>query len=908
MAIRKEQVLLLLTLGVGALVARSLFEEGPRASTWSPKVLERTPAPVPVTALVTEAAPPAARRDICTEPSETRPLPPRALDFPPQAPLSVAALPLHPGPDFGHLWPVQIDGATVDGVVLQTEVNAAAAAPAADGDSTVPAQETPEDKAKRLAKSYDRIFEVGKKAPFWGTLEWLPGQDPYDIEKRTDFSDIEIHLRPYSIVSGKFGPVEVYKGKDERRIEKIVLAETLRHEVMRRVHATPETAANLNERRELVYWLLDKAREATWIYDVAIEQAKLYSKLSKGDLDGWRLQQRVLQARGDFAAEFALLDGVAGEYRESAFRYEGLGILKARLQLFDDAEIDLRRAVELSPTDGRPNLALAEFLSRRGRAREAVAAAQRVEQTIGSLLDAADVVRAVRVLVECHLAVGDIAGARMALGRLPAGRAQPYLEGCVAHAAGTLDVAAAKFQAALGSSDNGAALLGQAACLLRAGDWQKAYSALSSVVDQEPLLRHRACTGLALLFLRIGQLDNTLVWVDRALEADPQDPYAYYLRGRALRLQGQLGASSEALGQALKLRDDFVHAIAEMATLQAQRAREGSGEEQAQAAVAARRYSDRAVQLVEAARSPSTTLYERQGLHAFGAADSRAAGVAFAAARDLAAKDEDKLWAKGSLAIVDYSRGLVDDAQTALQRIARDLPKESPLRVWAESTLAAIDDHAQKEMLADTFDRSEVGTVWNAEREAGLTPEIRDKRLVFRSAAKLTKSLEGNVWRDGAVAKGKNFLAVGVTMRLGKGQPRTDGSAGLRIEMQRGAGAFDVRVQIGVREGKPFLEIEDGRTGGQEDRTSPPLAIAGFDPLADQELELRVVPRGDPQQSKAFTLQVRWGDVLVHQHELKSLTGNSQTELKTLLFAGGSKGNEVDVAFDDYVLERRKDR
>ena len=68
-----------------------------------------------------------------------------------------------------------------------------------------------------------------------------------------------------------------------------------------------------------------------------------------------------------------------------------------------------------------------------------------------------------------------------------------------------------------------------------------------------------------------------------------------------------------------------------------------------------------------------------------------------------------------------------------------------------------------------------------------------------------------------------------------------------------------------------------------------------------------VVQRGDAQ-SRQSGLQVRWNGVLLHEQDLKSLGGSTGTELHTVLFVSGSKGSRVDVAFDDYRLERRKER
>ena len=58
---------------------------------------------------------------------------------------------------------------------------------------------------------------------------------------------------------------------------------------------------------------------------------------------------------------------------------------------------------------------------------------------------------------------------------------------------------------------------------------------------------------------------------------------------------------------------------------------------------------------------------------------------------------------------------------------------------------------------------------------------------------------------------------------------------------------------------------------------------------------------------RAFAIQVRWNGILQWEQELKGLGGSSGNELRTVLFVQGSKGSAVDVAFDDYRLERRKE-
>jgi tetratricopeptide (TPR) repeat protein len=909
MAIRKEQVLALLALATAVLVGNKYRSDPMPGPTYRPGKLEFKAAAVTATPLVAESAPAAGRRDFCTEPSETRPLPPRELDFPPRAALSLAALPLDPGPDLAHAWMLTTDGAQVDGVTLQSTADAGGApadAPAQPQDAEQPQGGTQKDKEERAALLYDRIWVQDQPAPHFGMIE-TEGVDLFELEKKKgNLEGVVLKQREFKLSTQKVGPVIEF-GKDKQTIVEIRLAGTLRNEITRRIRAVP-AGPSPKERTALVTWLLDKARGDASVYDVALEQATAYVQQAPGDFDGLRLQQSVLRARGDVAAEFAMLEGLQGDKRESAFRYEGLGVLKARLCLYADAEQDLKRAVAIAPTDARPHAALAEFLRERHRSSEAVEAALRAEQTLGSVIDPVEQARIVRVLVACHLAMGDLANARAALKKLPVDQPQPYLEGCVLYAAGQPAQALGLFRQAAGSLDGPAALLGQAASLLRDGKWQEAYDTFARVFDQEPLLRHRAATGLALLCSRLSQYDPALVWIDRALEAEPRDAYAFYLRGRTLRLMGQLGAAEEALTTALRLRDDFGHAIAEMAAVQAAKSSDSRGVDNAAAALAARRYGDRAVALVQ---PPVVELYELQGKYAFEAAEPRRAQEAFERARDLAAAEPQKLFAKGALAVVDYRRGLVAEAQYALTNLVNDsgLGKEDPMKKWAEATLVEIDDHAQKEMLTDSFDRTEYGAIWIESKDGKCGASIADETLAFgpeQFSASGTGLPEVLMDRMSAVTHGKNFLAVRVTMQLGPKQSPTDSFAGLGIKGQRGGGN-DLEVRVGIRNGKPRLSIEDGRDPAKESVAFPPITVDGFDPKAKHELELRVVPRGDAQ-SRNFTLLVSWNGVVVHRQDLKMLTASTQPELHTILFASGKRGDWVDVRFDDYRLERRKDK
>ncbi|MCR9246752.1 MAG: tetratricopeptide repeat protein [bacterium] len=913
MSLRKEQVLALLVLVLGAYLYTTYGEIGGGRNLFNARFREVEVEKVPVLPLVEGDPDLSGRRTLFTQPRETLPLPPRELDFPPQSAASIVALPLPIGPDYRNFVRLAMDGSVVEGVQVQESTpEAAATGEGEDGGQGGPPDI--EQLRAQAAKTYARIWAGGLSNPFYGILVAVKDSDgkvidKFDAEKLKDLSDYTVELRMYDVRDGKLGKVREFR-QGTQQVDRIALADNIKNTIIRRQRAIPEDAAHLDERGTLIVDLLEWAKIDITVYEIALAEAKRYTKISGGALDGYRWEQRVLQAKGDLAAEFELLEKrIDARHRETAFRYEGLGRLQARIGLLLDAEQNLRQAAQLGPQDARPHAALAEFLLKQGRSREAAPIAAAAERTFGSLLQATDKARVARVLVASALAVGDVEGAKRARSLVSASIVPRSLDGCIAYAEGDVEGALGMFESAAGQSALGAmvqneARLGAAACLVRLGRWQEAADALVYVYAEAPLLRHRAAGGMSLLYQKLGDYEAALTWVDRAIEADPTDAYAYYLRGRAQRLLGQLAQAQESFTAALTRHDDFVHVIAEVAKLHGEQAAIELGEDAGRLVVSSLRYSDRAVALSPIERSE---LFELQGRRHFAASDRREAKAAFLRARESATVDADRLFARGAVAVVDYALGRSDDAVAVLLRLSEDLPKEDQVKVWADETVQAIDDHAQKELLADSFERDDLGDIWQVERDGGLGPKAASGKLVFRGKA--PTSGQGEVWaaRASAIRNGKNFLAVKVKMKVGASHQKSS-FTGLRIQAQQGGnGRNRFQVDLGVRDHEPYLFIRDSQREEPVRAKNDVLGVANFTLDGEHELEIRVLPQG-AQAGNVFVLQVSWDGQVIHQRELKSLSGTTQTELKTVLFVQDARGGQVDVEFDDYVLERKKER
>ena len=603
--------------------------------------------------------------------------------------------------------------------------------------------------------------------------------------------------------------------------------------------------------------------------------------------------QKVLRATGSLSDELDMLNSMQGDATMQSFKLQGLGIIKARLGLYKDAEADLEEAARLTPNDARAHATLAEFYRTRLRSREAVAAAERAEAALGTVQEESLRNEIVRTIMSCRLSMGVLATG----GDLAA--VSPYIRGCMQYAAGDMSAAMSAFQAVTSGPDAAAAQLGHAACLANTGKFQEAYDLFQGVADRDPLLRHRAMTGMAMICSRIGDFDSALTFVDRALEASPNDTYALYLRGRTLRLMGQFAAAEEALTETLTQHDDFLHAIVEMSLVQTGLASQAIGADQASFLIGARRYMDRAVAL---SPKPELELFEMQGMAAFAAADRRAARAAFERAEALAPTEDLKGYAKGAQYVVLYSRGRVEDAQNRLIRLERDVGRESVMGKWAGATLTAIADHAEKETLGDSFDRDDISDLWAQNQDGKLKGRLSDGHMTFKGdfASKGVVSVE----RANGVKPGKNFLACSVKMQAGPKHDSTNSIVGLAIETRRARAGVEFSARVGTYNGKPYVEVIDGRDQNGPVRVAPTINV----PLrADraQDLELRVVPRSETT-NKQLNLLVYLNDVLVLSHELKQLSGSTQNELRTVLFAEGDARAPVDVWFDDYMLERRK--
>lgn len=885
MALRREQGLLIGVVLLGALIWFNR-EGAPTKILVRPQVEEYTPAPPPATALVTGGATEApARVDLFREPSESTPLPPRPLPEPPGAALPVVWLPLVPGQHAQAYHQLRGPGEVVQ-VALEAEPGAGGPAAGA----TEPAATT-NGGGQRVAsgtaeweRTWDRI-ELAKGGTFWGEI-----LNDNKARLIRGILTVPVKIRWVSPETGKVNREQEFAPAD---IKAVHLAKTLRNEVAQRELEISDEVSNLPVRAELIEWLLQQATREGWAYDKALELAHGYAKIAPNEVEGLRMVTRVLRAAGRLGDEWRLYQNLPAALADSSFRWAGQGRIEALLGLHALAEEHLRRATA-GGNDPWAAVAFTEFLLARGRTDEAVAAAREAYAGRAQVRQADDQAALRRAVVSAYLAAGLLEEAREAL---PANGTA--LRGAVAYAAGDTEFAAGQFRAAAEHDEmTGLAALGSAACTARAGSWPEAKVAFESVADRDPFLRARALGGVGLVLERTGNFEQAAAALEKAIATDPTDPWLAYLRGRSLRLAGDLDGAAEQLTQALRLRDDLVEAMAEMAETDLRIAERDEGRA-AESLVHAVRYADRCVELDEKLSGKATPRFlELQGLVHWRAGNLRIARRAFEAAQQAGST-----YGQVGVALIDYAQGRVEEARARLSDLDKR-PLGDPFREFGRATLALIDDHAEKVEIRDDFEREELGGRWTAVGSARntLRPTLERGRLRVRGRP-------GDPQKTGArrvVEAAGDFVAAEVVLETA----RTDVDfVGLQLQVGRDERSPELMVQLGfasLLEGVvPALRLWDG----SPDRAATPEDKAKFEwrPLegvsatGPHRLLLEFLPDGE-----GFLLRATWNDRVVAEEKLTRVRRGLRTPMHVDLVVEAK--NEVDVAFDRFRLRQRQRR
>jgi tetratricopeptide (TPR) repeat protein len=683
-----------------------------------------------------------------------------------------------------------------------------------------------------------------------------------------------------------------------KEVKAVHLAKTLRNEVARRMLDVTDEVANLGTRTEMIDWLLEQATREGWAYEEAIKLAEGYAKISGkgGDpIDGYRVVARVLRAAGRLNQEWQLYQTLPADVADTPFRWAGQGSIEALLGLDALAEQHLRQAIARG-NDPRAAVALADFLVSRGQAVAAVPIAQLAYKDRNVLTRPDEQLALKRCLIAVYLANGMLEDGRNVAGTLPNNALA--LRGAVAYAAGEAEFAAGQFRGAAENNDMpGLAALGSAACAARAGKWQEAASAFLALADRDPMLRARALGGVAFVLERTGNYEAAASRLQDALVVDPTDAYLAYLRGRVLRLAGDLDGAAEQLGQALRKRDDLVEAMVELAETYLRIAERDEGRA-IESLDRAKRYIDRCIALeTQWHGQPTPRFLELQALVRWRNGDWRGARAAF-----LAAQQAGSTYGQVGLALVEYAQGRTDVARDQLADLDKR-PLGDPFRDYGTKTLALINDHAEKVEIRDDFERDEIGDRWKvfSTSRTALRPTLDGGRLAVRAKVESQDATARRVLEAAG-----DFVAAEVIFE--RGRPDESDRAGLRLVVGREDKNPEFQAFLGytaLANGVvPALQIQDGNKASatpQEAAKFEPRPLAVASTSGPQHLLLELLPDG----GDGLLLRASWNNRVVGEEKITRVRRGTRLPMNVDLHVAGRHG-QVNVTFDKFRLRLRQ--
>jgi tetratricopeptide (TPR) repeat protein len=905
MALRQEQVVLIVTGAVLGLLAWSA-SDGParagRARAGNAPQFQSYPAFDVSRALPAPRAPRAGAREIFAPPRDTQPLPPLALQAPPLPRLSALAPPGVPGPGVPSYarWlradaaPTGVDGLFVtqesdlaDDELLEgseglTELLLTSTAGKRSEELLSP------DERAALVESWKALYDwirVDVGEPLFGRIA---NPDRFGLAERRDEAILLTQIDPRT-GSERFPGMQPVK-YERARVAQFAFADTVSNRIQsrRREFLRDMSASRFDDlmafAAQCVAWRLE-AREAL---DVAAEMFALAERFADGDPLPRLGLARCHEAAFRFEEAYQVYLELLQTHAHRAEVHVGLAQLEARLRLFESAEERLRLAESQDRLSWRVQWAYGRFLLERERWGEALAHLQIAWKSEPADPDLRDVRAGLRCdLARAQLANGDVEAALATF--------ESALSADEAHAlarAGRLNclrllgrAGPGEIHAAAQSEQAGFEVLLDAGLVaLAARQSVVARDLLQQAAVADPLRANAAWGALSWLAETSGYAEDAFRFVEAACEADPEDAWAAYQRGRLLMARDDLAGAREALVHALDLELEFPDALIALAQLSWR-----SGEHRP-----ADLYLERAL-----SRDPA-----RPEVHAL-----RGTGLLLLGEENLAAQSFEaalKLDAGEPLAAVGqawlaYRRG---DSERAIRLYAelddrrRALSEDEPYRAYARAQIARLRDHESKVVWSDLFERRELRNDWQTEE--GVGPLVDLAEGVLRIQGDFRENGHTRVVREYAAP---DFVAVELSLTV---RAQNNARVGLFVskERRRGAGQSETQGEVAVarrKDGGLVVRLEDRAAAEPQWEDVPPL---GDDPWwpADRAVRLRIERSGEG--SAAVGRIVVDGVTVAEGFSMRALSSSSSA-LRVGVFVEGQTGLPAAVLVDDVQVVYR---
>ncbi len=895
MEIRQEQIVFVgAALLVGWLVVGSLDsgEVGPRASRRSRRGeatelgVQRYPAPDVSLALPARTADDVPPRDLFSEPRNTRPLPPLEFAPPPRTPLAALKPPPEPGPGpryFGRFLrarpepaAVPVPGLFLDPSEVEADEGVLEGLSLAVDDDLSAAQ-----RAAQVAswkKLYDWI-RVHQGTPLFGTIR---NEGRFGLRATTE-PILFVEVDPATGLERFPGQDPVPYARD--RVLEFDFADTVQNRIRERAVEFGDelTSGQLQPALDLADYCVEQRLVAPDALRVAERLYRAAARFAADD-PGPRLGlARCLEAGFRFEEAYEEYLALLEQYEHRSEVHVALAELEARFRLFDQAEERLRTAVRLDRTSWRARWAAGRFLLERGRPEEALPHLEEAYQREPGTEE-----RAARAGIRL-----DLGRALLRLGRADEAReaferalqADPEWEEAAAARAGVLvlqgraDEVDAPEQAGFGM------LLASGLAALDRGELAEAERSLRLAAEADPLRASKAWRALSWLAEQAGYPDEAMRWIDQAHEADPTDPWTLYQRGRLVAQRDEPEEAVESLRAALDRELDFVEALNAMGEIL-----HDAGDHEA-----AERYLDRALAL----DADQPDVHVLRGLNRVELGDAEGARASFRAA--LSRAPADPVAAAG----VAWCAYLLDDADAAVQQFAdlddrrRGEPEGDPYRAYATAQIERLQDHLEKEVWSDAFERRTLRNDWSVGGESsGPNGGMVDGQFV----------LSGTFVEDGTVRLFREYgapelvsFSATVTVRTGT---RARVGVFLAKERRGRGGVSEVLSKVSLsRHREGGVQVEDRKPGTSEDE-----AYRDF-PAMEWPLDrpVRVTVERVGTGSEAVGRLLLDGIPVVEDLRLRSFASSSGT-LRVGVEVLGETGRGVQVTVDDVDVVKRHPR
>ena len=933
MRLRQEQTVFVLVLVVLGAMAWGLLRGAlePRGGSRSGNQAELTHYRAPdVAVAVPNESRPALRRELFSPPRDTRALPPLEFVEPAMLPLANLIPPTDPGPApraYGRWLRRAVAPIEAPGLFSGRDDEAEAEEEPLDDPSVDPRSagptpprsvnqeptvqellaqlsgkgedpfkdETPAEREARYAgyrKQYDWI-RLGPGQYLFGRID---NEARYGLEADASRANEPLEFVEVNPVTGKAKLASVGAPAQIRTRDQFAdfgFADTVANEIeVRRllVHE-PLTRGGFDQAMSLADYAVRVRHEAPRALAMAEELYRLCIAYDAKDFAPRLGLTHALEAGFRFEEAFAEYQLLIDAFPGRAEPLVRLALLEEKFLLATRAEERLRRAFSIDGGNWEARLGLGAFLARHGRLEEAVPhlrAAVRFAPSepellhvrVGNRVALADALLALGEVSEARSVYEQAAAADSTHQRARAGVLVTDLLLMDAEGASTTEASTPPEPAADEQGEGYELVLVRGVRAILDGEPEAARDSLLAAVEADPLRASTPLAALAFLALATGNDADAMSYAEEAIERDPRNAYAYYLKGRMLGRQDDYEGAREALIAALDREVDFEDALVALGEMAFRLGRFEDAE----------RYLQRAVS-IDATRPEVHALRGTNFLRLGSVPDARAA---FAAGLELEPNQPE---AKGGKAWCAYLDGDVTEGLKLLADLddaRRAMPEDDPWRLWAREQIERIRDHVEMVEWTDNFNRTRLINGWMTREGDGPTVGMRDGAVKIEGQF---DKLDGKaqVYREYIASE---FVSFSASVRVSADAVR----AGIFIarEQQR-RGASDVMGEASVS------RHQDGSLQLRFIRQGQPVTVVDMEQSFPVDRWVRLAIRREGVSSDTTVTILMDGIPLMEDVSLPSV-GSANSPLLIGLFAEGASGRACLVEMDEAAVVYRGNR